>query len=91
MEVIFTALNWLWLHKEGIMAIYGAIVAICTIIVKWTPSEKDDTWLAKIIAFLDNFSTAFKKVDAEKLEKLQSGLYKLTKVKGKDKEEETKE
>ena len=88
MEFLFTALNWLWLHKEGIMAIYGAIVAICTIIVKWTPSEKDDTWLAKIIAFLDNFSTAFKKVDAEKLEKLQSGLYKLTKVKSK---EETKE
>jgi len=88
MEFLFTALNWLWLHKEGIMAIYGAIVAICTIIVKWTPSEKDDTWLAKIIAFLDNFSTAFKKVDAEKLEKLQSGMYKLTKVKGK---EETKE
>lgn len=88
MEFLFTALNWLWLHKEGIMAIYGAIVTICTIIVKWTPSEKDDTWLAKIIAFLDNFSTAFKKVDAEKLEKLQSGLYKLTKVKGK---EETKE
>lgn len=88
MEFLFTSLNWLWLHKEGIMAIYGAIVAICTIIVKWTPSEKDDTWLAKIIAFLDNFSTAFKKVDAEKLEKLQSGLYKLTKVKGK---EETKE
>ena len=81
METIFAAFNWLWLHKEGIMAIYGSIVAICTIIVKWTPSEKDDTILAKIIAFLDNFSTAFKKVDAEKLEKIQSGLYKLTKVK----------
>ena len=88
MEIIFNALNWLWLNKEGIMAIYGAIVAICTVIVKWTPSEKDDGILAKIVALLDNFSTSFKKVDAEKLEKLQSGLYKLTKVKNK---EETKE
>ena len=81
METIFAILNWLWLQKEGIIAIYGSLVAICTIIVKWTPSEKDDGILAKIIAFLDNFSTAFKKVDAEKLEKIQSGLYKLTKVK----------
>ena len=84
METIFAILNWIWLHKEGIMAIYGALVAICTIIVKWTPSEKDDGILAKIIAFLDNFSTAFKKIDAEKLEKLQSGLYTLTKVKDKE-------
>ena len=81
METIFAILNWLWLQKESIIAIYGSLVAICTIIVKWTPSEKDDGILAKIIAFLDNFSTAFKKVDAEKLEKIQSGLYKLTKVK----------
>ena len=84
METIFAILNWLWLQKEGIIAIYGSLVAICTIIVKWTPSEKDDGILAKIIAFLDNFSTAFKKVDAEKLEKIQSGLYKLTKVKDKE-------
>ena len=79
MEFIIAGLTWLWTHKEGIMAIYGSIVAICTIIVKWTKTEKDDTWLAKIVAFLDNFSTAFKKVDAETLEKLQSGLYKLVK------------
>ena len=81
MEFITASLAWLWANKEGIMAIYGSIVAICTIIVKWTPSDKDDTWLAKIVAFLDNFSTAFKKVDAEPLEKTQSGLYKLVKNK----------
>lgn len=81
MEFITASLVWLWAHKEGIMAIYGSIVAICTIIVKWTPSDKDDTILAKIIAFLDNFSTAFKKVDADTLEKIQSGLYKLVKNK----------
>ena len=55
MEFITASLAWLWANKEGIMAIYGSIVAICTIIVKWTPSDKDDTWLAKIVAFLDNF------------------------------------
>lgn len=88
MEFIIAGLTWLWANKEGIMAIYGSIVAICTIIVKWTKTEKDDTWLAKIVAFLDNFSTAFKKVDAETLEKIQSGLYKLTKVKKDEKKEE---
>lgn len=88
MEFIIAGLTWLWANKEGIMAIYGSIVAICTIIVKWTPSEKDDAILAKIVAFMDNFSTAFKKVDAETLEKIQSGLYKLTKVKKDEKKEE---
>lgn len=81
MEFITAALSWIWANKEGIMAIYGSIVAIATIIVKWTPSEKDDTILAKIIAFLDNFSTAFKKVDAETIEKIKSGAYKLVKSK----------
>jgi len=84
MEFITSALSWIWANKEGIMAIYGSIVAIATIIVKWTPSEKDDTILAKIIAFLDNFSTAFKKVDAETIEKIKSGAYKLTKIKSKE-------
>lgn len=38
-------------------AIYGAVVIIATAIVKLTPSQKDDAILAKVIAFLDMFST----------------------------------
>lgn len=80
MDTIISTIKWVVAHWEEIIALYGAIVAVATTIVKWTPSQKDDTVLAKIIAFLDNFSTAFKKSDAEKFEKLNSGEYRLTKV-----------
>lgn len=62
-------LSWILEHKEDLLAIYGAVVAICTIIVKLTPSTKDDTIWGKIINILDNFSTAFKASDAKKLSK----------------------
>lgn len=60
-------LNWIMEHWDDILAIYGGVVAICTIIVKLTPSTKDDEILGKIILFLDTFSTAFRKADEEKL------------------------
>lgn len=58
---------WLLMHGADILSIYGGIVAICTTIVKFTPSTKDDTIVAKIINILDYFSTAFKASDAKKL------------------------
>lgn len=60
-------LNWIMEHWDDILAIYGGVVAICTVIVKLTPSTKDDAILGKIILFLDTFSTAFRKADEEKL------------------------
>ena len=54
-------------HWDDILAIYGGVVAICTVIVKLTPSTKDNEILGKIILFLDTFSTAFRKADEEKL------------------------
>ena len=54
-------------HWDDILAVYGAVVAICTVIVKYTPTKKDDDILAKIIKILDYFSTAFSKEDAEKV------------------------
>lgn len=56
--------NW-----TEILAIYGGIVAVCTAIVKITPSTKDDAILDKIIKFIDVFSTAFTADDKKKLEK----------------------
>ena len=40
-----------------ISAVYGALVLIATAIVKWTPSQKDDAILAKVIEVLNFFST----------------------------------
>lgn len=60
-------LAWLIAHKEDLLAVYGGLVAVCTAIVKFTPSTKDDGIVAKVIAILDYFSTAFKASDAKKL------------------------
>ena len=60
-------LAWILAHGADVLSIYGGIVAVCTTIVKFTPSTKDDAILGKIISILDYFSTAFKASDAEKL------------------------
>lgn len=39
------------------------MVALCTAIVKITPSDKDDKILAKVVKFADLFSTVFTKED----------------------------
>ena len=62
-------LDWILAHWVDSLAIYGAIVAICSTIVKLTPSVKDDEIWAKILKILDKFSTVFTKEDAEKLAK----------------------
>ena len=62
-------LDWIIEHWDDMLAIYGGIVAICTVVVKLTPSVKDDEIFGKVIKILDTFSTAFKKSDAEKLNK----------------------
>ena len=59
---------WLTANWENILAIYGGIVAVCTSIVKLTPSNKDDTVWGVIIKVLDTFSTAFTDSDKRKLE-----------------------
>lgn len=58
---------WLLTHSKDILTIYGGVVAVCTTIVKFTPTTKDDVILNKIINILDYFSTAFKTSDAKKL------------------------
>lgn len=62
-------LNWASEHWDDVLAIYGGVVAICTVIVKLTPNTKDNAILDKIVSIIDLFSTAFKKADKEKLGK----------------------
>lgn len=62
-----TWLEWFLEHTEDILAIYGSIVAICTIVVKWTKNDTDNKILAKIVKIADYFSTVFTKEDAAKL------------------------
>lgn len=69
-------LDWILEHWADLLAIYGALVLICSTIVKWTPTKKDDDILAKILKILDHFSTCFSKEDAEKLAKAAKSLKK---------------
>lgn len=62
-------MTWILANWDNVLAVYGGVVALCTTIVKITPSTKDDAFLGKVIKVLDFFSTAFTKADAEKLKK----------------------
>ena len=69
-------IDWILNHWVDLLAIYGAIVAICSTIIKLTPSVKDDEIWAKILKILDHFSTVFTKEDAEKLAKAAKSIKK---------------
>lgn len=58
-------MNWLVENWETIFAIWGMIVTFCTAIVKLTPTQKDDNFLAKVVKWADVFSVVFTKKDAE--------------------------
>lgn len=45
-------IDWIMTHWKDILAVIGGVVTVCSIIVKLTPTQKDDTVLAKIIKIL---------------------------------------
>lgn len=55
-------------HYDELLAIIGGIISIATIIVKLTPTTKDDTVLDKIISILSKFSIVNTKKDQEKID-----------------------
>ena len=60
-------IDWILNHWVDLLAIYGAVVAICSTIVKITPTQKDNDVWAKILKILDKFSVCFTKEDIEKI------------------------
>ena len=45
-------MEWITAHWKDILAVIGGVVTVCSMIVKLTPTPKDDSVLAKIIAVL---------------------------------------
>lgn len=45
-------MEWITTHWKDILAIIGGVVTTASIIVKLTPTQKDDNVLAKIIKIL---------------------------------------
>ena len=48
--------DWIIQHYDEVFEAVGYIVTACTILVKLTPTQKDDAILAKIVKILDVFS-----------------------------------
>lgn len=48
-------MEWIQAHWKDVLAIIGGVVSVCSIIVKLTPTTKDDAILAKIIKLLAIF------------------------------------
>lgn len=55
--MITSIINYVSNHWTDILAIYGAVVALATVVVKLTPTQKDDSVLAWVIKVVDYFST----------------------------------
>ena len=55
-------------HYDELLAIIGGIVSIATIIVRLTPSTRDNEALEKIINFLAKFSIINTKEDQKKID-----------------------
>ena len=49
-------MNWITQHYDEVLQIIGAVVALATLVVKLTPTQKDDAFLAKVIKVLSAFS-----------------------------------
>lgn len=62
-------IDWILENWVNIAAAWGMLVALCSIIVKATPTQKDDNVLAKIVKWADVFSVVFTKEDAETIAK----------------------
>jgi Na+-transporting NADH:ubiquinone oxidoreductase subunit NqrC len=45
-------MNWIAEHWKDVLAIIGGVVTVASLIVKLTPTQKDDNILAKIIKIL---------------------------------------
>lgn len=49
-------MEWITNNWTNILAVFGAAVGLATAIVKWTPTQKDDTVLAIVIKVLSALS-----------------------------------
>lgn len=70
---MFEIIAFLKLHYDDILAIIGGIVSIATIIVKLTPSTKDDEILNKVINVLSKLSIINTKEDTKIIEEAKEG------------------
>ena len=65
-------INFFQNHYTDLLAILGGIISIATIIVKLTPTTKDDAILTKIINLLEKFSLVNTKANQDVIDNSKS-------------------
>lgn len=60
-------ISFIQTHWDELLSIIGGIVSVASIIVKLTPTTKDDSVLNAIINFLARFSIVNTKADQKKI------------------------
>lgn len=48
-------LEWVFTHKTEIIQCYLALIGLASIVIKLTPTVKDDNWLKKYLRFTGKF------------------------------------
>ena len=66
MELLINSYNAIVANWADILAVYGAVVACATVIIKITPTQADDAILAKVIYVVNLFSTVNPKQPVDK-------------------------
>jgi hypothetical protein len=61
--------NWFIANWDEVVNVIAGIIAVASIIVKWTPTIKDDNILLSIIKFLSKYIALNRTVDDEKARK----------------------
>lgn len=51
-----TIMPWLAAHWNDVLAVWGGVVALASVVVKLTPTQADDAVLAKVVKVADWFS-----------------------------------
>jgi len=55
MAMIIDVIKWIIEHKEEILQVVAAVIALASVIVKLTPTLKDDNILLPIVKFLSKY------------------------------------
>lgn len=58
-------IQWFQTNWQDIIAIYTGLVAVASIIVKLTPTLRDDDWLLAVIKFVSKYVALNRTVDDE--------------------------
>lgn len=64
-------IDWIGVHWKELIAVYGGLVTVASIIVKLTPNLRDDAVLLKITKFVSRFIALNRTVKDDEIRKVK--------------------